>query len=100
MSPQEDFYTKINQRALRVLPALLERWLPEGKQCGQEYFALNPKRHDQKIGSFKINTQNGKWADFATDDRGGDVVSLVAYLHNITRKEAIKKLLKILKDVK
>lgn len=37
-------------------------------------------RADSKVGSFSVNVVNGHWADFATDDRGGDLVSLCAYL--------------------
>ena len=31
-------------------------------------------------GSFSVSITTGVWADFATDDRGGDLVSLYAYL--------------------
>jgi hypothetical protein len=35
---------------------------------------------DQNPGSFSINVRTGRWADFATGDKGGDVISLAAYL--------------------
>ena len=42
--------------------------------------AFNPRRADRHLGSFQINVRTGKWADFATGDRGGDLISLgVAY---------------------
>ena len=41
---------------------------------------MNPLRSDAKIGSFSVNLTNGHWADFASDDKGGDLVSLYAYL--------------------
>jgi hypothetical protein len=63
-----------------VLPRLLERWLPGGRIEGAEYVARNPKRHDQRPGSFKVNLATGRWADFATGDKGGDPISLAAYL--------------------
>ena len=72
-------FAAINTAALAALPALLARWLPDGKAVGREYVALNPRRDDRHLGSFRINVTNGKWADFATGDRGGDVVSLAAY---------------------
>ena len=59
---------------------LLGQWLPDGKRDGHEWKALNPMRGDGKIGSFSINLVTGAWADFATDDKGGDLVSLYAYL--------------------
>ena len=36
--------------------------------------------------------RTGRWADFATGDRGGDVVSLAAYLSHLKQTEAGEKL--------
>ncbi len=54
--------------------------------------AKNPTRADRRAGSFKCNTHSGKWSDFATGDRGGDVVSLVAYLEHCGQVEAARRL--------
>ena len=40
-------FRAINKAALRALPDLLARWLPDGKRIGHEYVALNPRRHDR-----------------------------------------------------
>lgn len=53
-----------------------------GKMQGPEYLALNPTRTDAKPGSFTINRNTGHWGDFATGDKGGDLVSLAAYLRS------------------
>lgn len=82
----------INAVAMAVLPALLARWLPGGHREGDEYVARNPRRADRSPGSFKVNLRTGQWADFATGDAGGDVVSLVAYLHEMTQAEAARRL--------
>ena len=83
----------INGAALAVLPSLVRRWLPDGHLEGDEYVALNPRRDDRHLGSFKINLTTGCWADFALDDAGGrDPISLVAYLHRVTRVEAARRL--------
>jgi hypothetical protein len=37
-----------------------------------------------------LNT--GSWGDFATGERGGDLVSLAAYLFSITQVEAAKRI--------
>ena len=68
-----DFDT-INKAALAAFPAVLARLLPGGKRVGAEIVALNPRRADRHLGSFKINRYNGKWADFATGDKGGDPI--------------------------
>jgi hypothetical protein len=73
---------------LAAFPAVLARILPGGKRVGAELVALNPRRGDRRLGSFKINRHNGRWADFATGDKGGDPISLVAYLAGVSQGEA------------
>ena len=84
-------FAEINRVALAHLPDLLVRWLPDGTQHGAEWVARNPKRDDRHPGSFKVNLTTGRWADFATGDRGGDVVSLAAYLAGLTQAEAARR---------
>jgi hypothetical protein len=85
-------FTQINAAALARLPAMLDRWLPGGHRLGREYVARNPTRHDRRAGSFKVNITTGRWADFATGDRGGDPVSLAAYLFQVNQAEAARRL--------
>lgn len=85
-----------NQAALGQLADLLQSWLPGGRFEGNEYVALNPTRNDRHLGSFKINVRTGKWADFATGDKGGDIVSLLAYLQGSSQIEGAQKLSEIL----
>ena len=86
-------FSAINGAALAALPALLARWLPDGRLQGDEYTALNPTRADRKPGSFRVNVRTGRWSDFATGDAGGDVISLAAYLAGgISQSEAARRL--------
>ena len=62
---------------------LVAEWLPEGRREGQEWVALNPMRADAHRGSFKVNLVTGQWADFATGDKGGDLISLYGYLYGL-----------------
>jgi hypothetical protein len=89
-------FDAINRAALADLPALLRRWLPDGRIVGAEYIARNPRRHDRNPGSFKINLRTGRWSDFATGDKGGDVVSLAAYLAGTGQAEAARSLAEML----
>lgn len=89
-------FLAVNAAALVVLPALLNRWLPNGKVQGAEYIALNPCRADRKAGSFKVNIRTGRWADFATGHSGGDIVSLAAYLSGKKQYEAMQELAQML----
>lgn len=81
-------FETVNGAALAALPTVLTRLIPGGKILGHEYVALNPTRNDRRPGSFKINIRTGRWADFATGDRGGDPVSLFAYVGNCSQSDA------------
>lgn len=66
--------------ALDAAGRLVPRWLPDGHRSGAEWAARNPTRDDRKAGSFSVNLTTGQWGDFATGDKGGDLISLYAYL--------------------
>jgi putative DNA primase/helicase len=80
----------IAQTALGQTEPLVQNWLPNGKREGVYWISLNPTRVDNKTGSFKVNINTGQWGDFATEDKGGDLVSLYAYLNNVSQTEAAK----------
>lgn len=86
-------FTAIDHACLRAFPALLVAWLPDGRRLGREWVARDPTRADRRFGSFKINMDTGRWSDFATEDRGGDPVSLYAYLHGLNQIEAVRELI-------
>jgi hypothetical protein len=70
--------------------------MPRGKRIGHEYVAKNPTRVDKRAGSFKVNLQTGRWADFATGHKGGDAISLAAYLFELRQSEAARRLARAL----
>jgi hypothetical protein len=85
-------FQAISAAALVHLPALVRRWLPDGRLQGHEWVSRNPTRDDRKPGSFKINLRSGRWADFATGAKGGDVISLAAHLFGLSQVAAARKL--------
>jgi hypothetical protein len=85
-------FRRIADAALGRAESIVQRWLPDGKREGAEWVAINPRRTDNRKGSFKINLKTGRWGDFATGDRGGDLISLASYLHRISQAEAAKRL--------
>ena len=89
-------FKQITAAALSSIERILSHWLPEGKRNGHEYQAINPTRSDSKLGSFSINLNTGAWADFASNDKGGDLVALVAYLEGSKQGEAAKRLAEFL----
>ena len=89
-------FEAINRAALAALPAILRRLLPDGRIIGGEYVAWNPTRGDRRPGSFKINLRSGRWADFATGDKGGDPVSLSPMWKASRKAEAARRLARML----
>lgn len=83
-------YQSISQSLLPAISHLLPAWLPGGKFKGKEYICSNLQGGNGD--SLSINIHNGMWADFATGDKGGDMVSLYAAIHNISQTEACKRL--------
>lgn len=81
-------FAEINRAVLADYPGFLQRWIPGGRFQGCEYAPMNPKRHDRKAGSFKINWRTGKWSDFATGDGGTTPLSLYAYLTGLPYAQA------------
>jgi hypothetical protein len=88
----------INRAGVAALPVVVARLLPGGEIFGRDYIARE-RRHDRRPGSFKVKlfgAHAGTWADFATGDRGGDPVSLVAHLERVSEADAALHLARML----
>ena len=92
---QMDFQ-RVKDAARGYEEILLRRILPHAVKKGSEYVAINPTRYDRNLGSFRINAQNLKWADFSTGDRGGDIISLWAYVRQLSQLKAAEEIMRIL----
>ncbi|THG81556.1 DUF927 domain-containing protein [Pseudomonas sp. A-1] len=80
--PKHPTFAEVKAAALRAIDRVLAHWLPGGKRVdgNKEYTAPNPTRADKHAGSLKVNLRRGTWCDFATGDKGGDLIDLVHYL--------------------
>ncbi|WP_445571331.1 DUF927 domain-containing protein [Pseudomonas sp. E102] len=97
-STRRPSFADVKSAALKEIDRVLAHWLPNGKRVdgGKEYTAPNPTRTDKRAGSLKVNLSKGTWADFATGDKGGDLIDLVRYLDGGTDVEACNKLADLL----
>jgi hypothetical protein len=89
-------YSRIAAAALDDAATIAHQWLPTGRRVGHEWVALNLHRNDRHLGSFRINLHSGRWADFATSDRGNDLISLGAFLFKLSQAEAALRLAQML----
>lgn len=71
--------------------SLLTQWLPDGVRRGHEYVCAG--LGGGKGGSLSINLNTGVWCDFATDDKGGDLISLYAAIHGLNNGQAARALM-------
>ena len=91
MKPRIDI-AQIAREALAAADRLVPDWLPDGRRNGAEWQARNPLRSDNTLGSFSINLRTGLWCDFATGDKGGDLVGLYAYVRGMKPLEAAREI--------
>lgn len=84
-------FARVAETALTHSEAIVTRWLPDGRREGAEWVARNPTRADRRPGSFKVNLRSGRWGDFSTDEKGGDLISLAAFLFSLDMGEAARR---------
>jgi putative DNA primase/helicase len=84
-------FAGISCAALSSACLLLPRLIPGGRFSRHEYVVRNPRRDNQRPGSFKVHYRSGVWKDFATGNRGGDLRSLVAYISSCNQCEAARR---------
>jgi putative DNA primase/helicase len=65
---------------------LLPQWLPDGTQRGHEYVCAGLS--GGRGTSCSVNVNTGQWADFATGEQGGDLLSLYAAIEGLTMGKA------------
>lgn len=77
-----DLAAALLSRSEQLLPA----WLTGGKRNGHEWVCGSLAGEEGS--SLSINIHSGMWSDFATGEKGGDLVSLYAAIHGLTMGKA------------
>lgn len=87
----------IKDRLLAQLDGVLDRYAPPAAGAyrkGKLYFTLNPGRADRRVGSFCVTLTGpdaGRWVDFATHPRGGDILDLIGLSLSLEPVDAIRE---------
>lgn len=89
MTERIDF-AGLARELLAAAETLVPQWLPEGTRRGREWVvgSLSGEKGD----SCAVNLKTGMWADFATGERGGDLLSLYAAIHSMRQVDAYREL--------
>lgn len=85
-------FSAVNNAALAHLDDLIRQVDPDARLVGDEWEFLDPQRPSRNRGDSRINRTTGKWSDFASDAKGGDVVSWWAHCHNLGQADAARDL--------
>jgi putative DNA primase/helicase len=81
---------EISSYALSKYPDLLFQWIPSGRIHGHEFKCGSVQ--GEPGDSLSVNVRTGMWADFSTNDRGGDPVSLYAAIRGISQLDSAREL--------
>ena len=79
-------FSELRDALLRDAERLLPLWLPGGVFDGPEYRCANLSGGHGH--SCSVNWKTGAWADFATGEQGGDLISLYATIHGLSNAKA------------
>jgi hypothetical protein len=94
--PSLDFAT-VNSAALARLPEVLARLLPGGRAVGPEWHAGSLRGDPgDSLRVRMCGERAGRWADFATGEKGGDPISLAAAVARTRQIEGAKQLARML----
>lgn len=72
-------------------PTLVAQWLQGGVQRGHEWVCGDLSGGEGE--SLSVNLVTGRWADFAGNDKGGDLISLYAAIHGLNNGQAARELM-------
>jgi predicted P-loop ATPase len=83
-------FSGLAAQLLASAESYVREWLPAGRRRGNEY-VVGSVRGDEGD-SLSINLNSGVWMDFATGEKGGDLISLYAAIHGLTQAQAARAL--------
>lgn len=87
---------KINKAALGRLEQFTDHHGLDAQMAGNCLVAYNPKQTKSRGLSLSINPETGAWSDFSVDDKGENLISLAAYLMEISEHDAARYLTDLL----
>ncbi|MEQ1888085.1 MAG: VapE domain-containing protein, partial [Alphaproteobacteria bacterium] len=83
-------FSDLKERLLSQARILLPQWLSGGVWRGSEFKAGNLR--GDRGESLSVNSLTGAWADFATGEKGGDLIALYAAIKELKQSEAARDL--------
>jgi hypothetical protein len=86
-------FAAVNAAALARLPELVARLLPGGRARGAEFEVGSLRGEPGRSLRIRLHgARAGVWCDFATGERGGDIIALAAAVWRVSQGEAARRL--------
>jgi putative DNA primase/helicase len=79
-------FRELAEALLARVETLVPMWLPGGRRNGHEW--VSSSLSGGSGSSCSVNLTTGQWADFAGDEKGGDLVSLYAAINGLEMGKA------------
>lgn len=86
---------QLESKLIVYLPAILKRWLPDGRPVGQYWKAPHPLVKSRTI---NIDLLEGSWREFPAGKSGKTVTGLVIHLTGLDLGEAQQRLMAMIGD--
>lgn len=83
-------FSALAAELLKSADTLVPRWLAGGRRIGHEWVCGSLAGGEGR--SCSVNLATGAWADFSSDERGGDLLSLYAAIHDLSMAKACLEL--------
>lgn len=92
-------YQSLNQYVLGSAwrKAILQQWMDKDCLHENHYIGYNPKHEDAAYAALFVNLNTGRWRDSLTGDAGEDIISLCAYLFNLSYHKAALRIIETMR---
>lgn len=89
-------FRRINDAIRPSMETILRQLFPNGRRLGQDFVVGSLNGEEGSSLRVCLSGQKaGVWADFATGDKGADIINLIAAAEGCSQSEAARKLAKM-----
>lgn len=89
-------YHALNRHILgdrKLWESLLSKWIAKDSMLKRTFIGENPKRSDGDNLSLWFDANSGRWHDINSYDAGPDIISLCAYVHDLSYHKAALRII-------
>jgi putative DNA primase/helicase len=84
-------FARVNAATSPRILDMAESWLPGGRICGSRYLGHSFHHNPRHPGAICIDLRTGRWRDTVAGEGGPDIISLYAYLNDVSQVQAARE---------